>query len=437
MKVLVYGSGGREHTLYWKLKQSKLVTQLDCYPGNGGIDSIIDLSCTEDDLKQIVDFLNTYNYNLLVPGPEDPLVNGIVGLCKGKRVNAFGPTAKAAMLEGSKVIAKRFMSDYGIPTAKFKIFDNSEKARKYAEDYVEKKHKLLVAKADGLARGKGVIVPNSLDELLNAIDTIMVEKKFGDAGNMMILEEKLSGQEISYIVFTDGKTFKPMLASQDHKPIYDGDKGKNTGGMGAYAPVPFVDKVLEKRIQEEIVSPTIIGMKERGTPYRGALYCGLMLVPNGNGGFDPYLLEYNCRFGDPETQPILPLLKTDLAEIMLACINGYLDKIDIEWEDKYACCVVLASKGYPEDYKNNINKEIFGLDKIKDRDDIIVFHAGTKKEEGKILTAGGRVLGITGIDETLNEARDKTYSVIGKENNGIYFEGMQIRKDIAEKGLRY
>lgn len=423
MKVLVYGSGGREHALYWKLKQSDLVTHVDCYPGNGGIDNIVDLSYLNENYTEIAKFLKENNYNMLVPGPEEPLVKGIANKCRSMGINnVFGPDIRGAMLEGSKVYAKRFMAEYGIPTAKFEVFDNSEKAKKF----VRENEWARVVKADGLAAGKGVFPCNSLDETIEAIELIMDQRKFKEVGNQIVIEEMLIGKEISYIGFTDGNIFKPMLISQDHKRALDNDKGRNTGGMGAYAPV-FIDKRLENKIQDEIVIPTINGLKKRNIHYIGTLYFGLMITEDG-----PMLLEYNCRFGDPETEVTLPLLETDLAKIMLASINGYLNDTKIEWmKNKYSCCVVLASPGYPENPQ--IGFEIYGLDKVKDRNDLIVFHAGTKKEDGIIKTNGGRVLVITGIGDTLKEARDKAYSVIGKQ--GIWFEGMHFRKDIALQGL--
>lgn len=427
MKVLVYGSGGREHTLYWMLKQSNFVNQIDCYAGNGGIDNIVDLSNIEGNFVKIVEFLKKDNYNLLIPGPEEPLVKGIANICKSMNINVFGPDKNGAILEGSKVDAKYFMSDYNIPTAKFEVFDDSRKAK----DFVRNNKWARVVKADGLAAGKGVFPCNSLDETIKAIELIMVQRKFKEAGDKIVVEKMLKGREISYIIFTDGNTFKPMLISQDYKRALDNNKGDNTGGMGAYAPV-IIDKNLEERIQKEVVIPTINGMNNEGIHYVGALYFGLMITDDSL-----MLLEYNCRFGDPETEATLPLLKTDLAKIMLACINGNLNDIKVKWENKYSCCVVLASRGYPGDYKNNLDKEIFGLDTIKGRDDIIAFHAGTRKENNRIYTTGGRVLEIVGIGETLKEARDNVYSVIGEENNGIWFKNMHYRTDIGKQGLNY
>jgi len=436
-RIFVYGSGGREHALVWKLRHEKY-NDVVCFPGNGGIPGTVDLEGNigrqedyknkEEYWKRLADYIKTFNYDLTVVGPEVPLSQGIVDIFERSNLRIFGPSQRAAELETSKIFAKEFMIKYGIPTAqKFLIPKNYNEAERFIKKYPF----LRVIKADGLASGKGVFVTNTEEEALDAAKRLMIDYELGDAGKRILIEEKLNGEEISYIVFSDGKNIKAMLPAQDHKRIFDNDLGPNTGGMGAYSPAKRINFDFEQSILEEIVEPTINHMRENKTPYKGVLYFGLMRTDYG-----PKLLEYNCRFGDPETQAILPLMKSDLSGIMNACIDGRLDKINIDFDyEKYCCCIVIASKGYPQEYETG--KEIFGLEEAEKMKDVLVFHAGTKRiynynhSTHRILTNGGRVLNVIGIGKTLEEARDTSYSAVKK----ISFEGMQYRKDIGAKGL--
>ncbi len=422
MKVLIIGSGGREHALGWKLKQSPQVKKIYFAPGNGGTEKIGEnIKIAAEDIKKLLKFALTNEIDLTVVGPEAPLALGIVDVFLKKNLLIFGPTKKAALLESNKAWANKFMKKYHIPHPQSFIFSEYDKAVSFLKTYSG----LVVVKASGLALGKGVVIPKNKKEAIEAVKKIMVKREFGEAGNKTVIQEKLDGQEISILAFTDGKTIIPLLAAQDHKRIFDQDKGPNTGGMGAYAPVPLVTKKLINEINTTILKPTILGMKKEGAPYKGVLYAGLMITKNG-----PKVLEYNCRFGDPEVQPLLMLLRNDLLPLILACVKGRLSKQKIAFKRGSSICVVLASKGYPGHYQKG--KTIDGLN-IKQNHDLQIFHAGTIQNNNQTLTSSGRVLGVTGYGKNLKEAIKKVYKIIGK--NGVNFEGMQYRKDIAQKAL--
>ncbi|WP_337617554.1 phosphoribosylamine--glycine ligase, partial [Acidaminococcus timonensis] len=387
MQVLVIGGGGREHTLVWKLAQSKKVTKLYAAPGNPGMKDLaecVDLDIT--DLNGLADWAEKHAIDLTVVGPEAPLVAGIVDVFKARGLTIFGPSAKAAEIEGSKIFSKELMQKYGVPTAFFKVCDNLADARAF----VEEKGAPIVIKADGLAAGKGVVVAMTKDEALEALDEMMGDHKFGAAGNRVVIEEFMDGEEASLLAFTDGKTIVPMLAAQDHKRVDDGDQGPNTGGMGAYCPAPVMTDALKEKTVKTVLRPIVDALAKEGRPYSGCLYAGLMIK-----GDSVKVVEFNARFGDPETQVVLPLLKSDLAEIMLACANGTLRPDMVEWSQKAAVCVVMASGGYPASYKKGL--PITGLKAAGEMEDVVVFHAGTREEDGKILTNGGRVLGVTAV----------------------------------------
>lgn len=417
--VLVIGSGGREHALAWKLKQSKHVDKIYCAPGNAGIAQIAKLvEIKAEDMKSLADFAEKNKINLTVVGPEAPLVMGIVDEFEKRNLKIFGPSKMAAQLEGSKVFSKQFMKENRIPTANFKIFDNAEKAK----DYINNSSMPIVVKADGLAAGKGVIVCKSNKEAIDAVDRIMVEKRFGESGNKIVVEDFLKGEEASILAVTDGKNFVTLLPSQDHKPILDGDKGSNTGGVGAYAPTPIIDDELNERIEKDIIKATISGML-KASPFKGCLYLGLMISEEG-----PKVLEYNCRFGDPESQPVLSLLETDFYEVLEASVSDRIDSIEIKNKDGAACCVVMASGGYPNEYEKG--KIIYGLEKVPKN--VLVFHAGTAIKDGKIVTNGGRVLGVTGIGKDIPTAIKTAYNGV----NCIKWENEYHRTDIGQKALR-
>ena len=425
MKVLVVGQGGREHALVWKIAQSPKVDVVYAAPGNGGICDEPKARCVDissDDLQGLCNFAKSEGIDLTVVGPEDPLVKGIVDVFEDAGLVIFGPTKAAAQLEGSKAYAKNFMKEMGIPTAQFEVFDNPEEAKRY----IQGKGAPIVVKADGLAAGKGSIVCKTLEEALKAVDLIMVERVFGDAGNKVVVEDYLKGEEASFIVITDGKNIVPLASSQDHKPVYDNDEGPNTGGMGAYSPAPVVTDYVYERTMNEIVIPTIEGMAQRGIPFKGVLYVGLMIEDDKY----PKVLEFNVRFGDPEAQPILMRMKSDLVDALLASINGTLDSCEIEYLDDAAVCVVMASGGYPGKYEKG--KEIFGLEKVEKMEKVKVFHAGTKKVNGKFVTNGGRVLGVTALGSDIKEAIDRAYEAVSK----ISWEGVHYRRDIGRKALR-
>ena len=415
---MVVGSGGREHALTWKLSNSDKVEQVFTAPGNGGTSNNVLISV--DDIDELVKFAQEKNCFTVV-GPEAPLANGIVDKFHEKHMPIFGPSKNAAQLESSKIWAKEFMKRNSIPTADFEIFDDAQKAK----DFVKSYDKPVVIKADGLAAGKGVIVCDSKDEANDAIDTILTNKTFGDAGSKIIVEERIDGIEASYIALCDGKIGIPMATSQDHKRIFDDDKGPNTGGMGAYSPTPIIDDHLASEIQEKIIDKTIVSMNKEGIEFKGFLYAGIM-IKDGM----PYVLEYNVRMGDPECQPILMRLDSDLYEYLFASYEGNLkDLPKISWKQEYAVCVVLASKGYPESYPKN--DKITGFENIQENS--FVFHAGTKKEDENILSNGGRVLGVTALGLTLQNAIDNAYSTCQK----LDWKNKYHRNDIGKKGLSY
>ncbi len=422
MKILVVGSGGREHALVWKLAQSPKVSKIYAAPGNGGIEDLAEVvNIKVSDLKGLADFAGNNGIDLTIVGPEAPLVEGIVDVFTEKNLRIFGPTREASQLEGSKVFAKKICRKYNIPTSNFEIFDDPKKAK----SYIDGCDRPQVVKADGLAQGKGVIVAKDRFEAKKAIDTIMVNKKFGDAGNKVIVEERLFGEEASIIVLSDGKNILPLASSQDHKQIYDGDRGPNTGGMGAYSPASVITEEVYNEVINKIMQPAINALREKGRPYKGVLYAGIMVTDEG-----PKLLEFNVRFGDPETQAILPRLESDLVEAIEASIDGGLDEIRLKWNKRSCVCVVMASGGYPGNYEKG--KEIFGLDKVKNLEDIIVFHAGTKKENGRYFTNGGRVLGVTGLGASIEDAKDYAYKAVEL----IFFDKVYYRHDIGDKAIR-
>ncbi len=419
MKVLVVGSGGREHAIIWKLKQSPKADKIYCAPGNAGIAQ--DAQCVPIgamEIDKLVQFAKDENIDFTIIGMDDPLVAGVVDAFEAEGLRVFGPRKNAAIIEGSKAFSKDLMKKYGIPTAKYETFDNYDEAKKY----VLSQSVPIVVKADGLALGKGVLICQSHDEAVAALDEIMVDKKFGASGSKVVIEEFLTGPEVSVLSFCDGKTVVPMVSAQDHKRAYDNDEGLNTGGMGTFSPSRIYTKEINDDCMEKIFKPTVAAMAKEGRPFVGVLYFGLMLTKDGMK-----VIEYNARFGDPETQVILPRLKSDLLEIMEACVDTTLDKMDIQWYDNAAVCVVEASGGYPVKYDKGY--EITGLDSVKGRDDIIVFHAGTAEKDGKLVTNGGRVLGITGIGKDIDEARTKAYEGVDL----IDFEKKHFRHDIGIK----
>jgi len=422
MKILVVGSGGREHALVWKLRQSPLVSKIYAAPGNGGTSSLaenVDIAAT--DISGLLSFAERKAIDLTVVGPEAPLVQGIVDQFSRRGLSCFGPSREAAKIEGSKAYAKTLMQKYGIPTGRFDTFKDREKA----VDYVERLGTPLVIKASGLAAGKGSITVRDHATAIETIDSMLLKKAFGDAGAEIVIEEYLEGEETSMIALTDGETVVPLLPSQDHKRILDNDAGPNTGGMGAYAPVPFLDRDVSREIEEQCLRPVIRALREENVSYRGVLYAGLMLTDRG-----PKVLEYNCRLGDPETQPVLPLLKSDLADLIQATMEGTLKTRRIEWLPRYAACVVLVSGGYPGAYEKD--KRIEGIERAEAIDGVVVFHAGTKKVGKGFVTNGGRILGVTGVGERLGDAIEKAYQGV----DTIRFEKMHYRRDIGRKGLR-
>lgn len=422
MKVLVVGGGGREHTLVWKISQSPLVGSIYCAPGNGGIAGTATcVAIKDDDIESLVNFAKDEGIDLTVVGPELPLTLGIVDAFHKENMKIFGPSEEAAQIEGSKVFCKNILSKYGIPSGTAEIFDN----RDGAVAYLKSQETPIVIKADGLAAGKGVIIANTQEEAVAAIDRIMVERAFGEAGDRILIEERLMGQEASILALTDGQTIVPLVPSQDHKRAYDNDEGPNTGGMGAYAPVPTMDSDLLAQVYSEILEPTIMGLAEEEIQYKGVLYAGLMLTFEG-----PKVLEFNCRFGDPESQVVLPLLKGDVVEAMLAVEEDRLDSVEVGINPGSAVCVVLASGGYPGSYEKG--KEIHGLETVETMDDVVAFHAGTKRENGRLVTAGGRVLGITAFAGSMREAMNRAYEAVGH----ISFDKMQYRKDIGHRALK-
>lgn len=421
MKVMVVGSGGREHTLVWKIKQSPLVSEVLCVPGNAGIaEEARCVTDVDEDTASLADLAQEEGVDLTVVGPEAPLVEGIVDEFEEKDLAIFGPRAQAARIEGSKGFAKDLMREQDIPTGDYRRFDEPEPAK----NYIRQQGAPIVVKADGLAAGKGSIVCHELEEALEAVETIMVERKFGDAGDQVVVEEMLEGEELSILALTDGTTVIPLASSQDHKPAYEGDKGPNTGGMGAYSPAPAATEAVLDQVMEEVLVPAVEGLKQKGCSYKGVLYAGLMITEDG-----PKVLEFNARFGDPEAQVIIPKMENDLVEVMMAVVREELDEVNLHWSDQQAVCVVMASGGYPIDYETG--KEITGLDAAKERDDVVVFHAGTARKDGRLVTAGGRVLGITAWDPSLQKALDVAYEMVDE----IDFEDCHYRTDIAYRAL--
>nr|HID60130.1 phosphoribosylamine--glycine ligase [Desulfobacterales bacterium] len=423
MKILVVGSGGREHTLVWKIAQSPKVKKVFCTPGNAGISMHAEcVPIKPEEIDRICSFAKNEYIDLTVVGPELPLTLGIVDLFEKQGLKIFGPSKMASQIEGSKSFAKKLMEKYNIPTAKGKTFTDSEEA----SQYVKKIGTPVVIKADGLAAGKGVIICETEKDAMHAIDLIMVKRAFGDAGKKILIEEYLTGEEASFLVFTDGNAVVPLPSSQDHKPIYDEDKGPNTGGMGAYSPAPIINDTVHKKIMEKIMIPAIKGMAAEGMPYKGVLYAGLMIKDD-----EPKVLEFNARFGDPEAQPLLIRLKSDLVTILEAVIEERLTEIQPEWDTRAAVCVVMASGGYPGSYKKGLR--IIGIKSASRMKDVVVFHAGTTKKGDVFLTDGGRVLGVTALGDTIEKAIDRAYQAVSK----IRWDGVYYRKDIGHKALRH
>ncbi len=422
MRVLVVGGGGREHALVWKITQSKEVSKVFCAPGNAGIEEVAEcVPIQATDLDGLLRFADKQKIDLTVVGPEAPLVAGIVDLFESQGLAIFGPSKRAAEIEGSKAFAKYLMDRYDIPTADCVVFEDADEAL----HYVKTEPLPLVVKADGLAAGKGSIVCRTREEAVEAVQRIMVDRVFGAAGNKVVIEEFLVGEEASVLAVTDGENVVALPPSQDHKAIYDGDKGPNTGGMGAYAPAPVVDEEMAERVRREVLEPAVRGMALEGRPYRGCLYAGLMITDSG-----PKVIEFNCRFGDPETQAVLPVIDQDIVPLLYGAARGKLgegpkDLLAARW----ATCVVMASGGYPGPYEKG--KEIRGLDRDFG-ENVIVFHAGTKRVDGKVVTAGGRVLGVTGLGDTIGEAIERAYWAVGK----IVFDGAYYRRDIGQKAVR-
>jgi phosphoribosylamine--glycine ligase len=422
MNVLLIGSGGREHAIAWKLAQSKDLTKLYIAPGNPGTAQCgSNVPIGSDDIDKLLEFARQNDVGLVVVGPEDPLAAGLVDVFESAGIKAFGPSAKAAKLEADKAFAKQLMRSSCVSTAEGRTFDRFSDAKAY----IASRDEAVVIKAAGLAKGKGVFVCEEPSDGILAAEKVMCDKIFGPAGDIIIVEDKLLGEEASILAFVDGRNIYVMESSQDHKPIGDGDTGPNTGGMGAYSPAPVVTEELMNQITREVLVPVVDGMNRNGTPYRGVLYAGLMITGGG-----PRVLEFNVRFGDPETQPILMRLKSDLLEVLLAVCDGTLDQIDLEWDPRPAVCVVMASGGYPGDYEKG--KKITGLKEAGQREDVIVFHAGTAEQDGDILTSGGRVLGVTALGGTIADAKTRAYQAVDR----IEFDGAYCRRDIADKAIK-
>ncbi|MCH8120799.1 MAG: phosphoribosylamine--glycine ligase [Planctomycetes bacterium] len=422
MNVLLIGSGGREHAIAWKLAQSKDLTKLYIAPGNPGTAQCgQNIPIGADDTDELLDFARQNDVGLVVVGPEDPLAAGLVDAFEAAGIKAFGPSAGAAQLEADKAFAKQLMRSSSVSTAEGRTFDRFSDARAY----IASRDEPVVVKAAGLAKGKGVFVCDDPSDGILAAEKIMCDKVFGPAGDVIIVEDKLLGEEASILAFVDGRNIYIMESSQDHKPIGDGDTGPNTGGMGAYSPAPVVTEDIMNHITREIFVPVVDGMNRNGTPYKGVLYAGLMITGGG-----PRVLEFNVRFGDPETQPILARLKSDLLEVLLAVCDGTLDQVTLEWDRRPAVCVVMASGGYPGDYEKG--KKILGLEEAQQLEDVIVFHAGTKDMDGDIVTNGGRVLGVTALGQTIRDAKERAYRAVDK----IKFDGAYCRRDIADKAIK-
>ncbi len=423
MKVLVIGSGGREHALVWKLKQSPMVDKLYCTPGNGGISQLAEcVSISPENIDELMRLVKREKIDFTVVGPEIPLALGIVDRFEEENMPIIGPRKAAAQIENSKIFAKEIMYEANIPTAFYKTFTDTDEAL----EYLKNKKTPIVVKADGLAAGKGVIVADTIAKGMGAVRLILEDKVFGESGDRIIIEEFLEGEEASILAFTDGDTVVPLDSAQDHKRVNDHDKGPNTGGMGAYSPTPLINAHLQQRILKNILEPMVYQMKKSGNPYKGILYAGLMISEN-----NPKVLEFNVRFGDPETQALLPRLETDLMEIFVAIHENKLNEITINWNPEYAVSVVLASGGYPGEYEKGI--EIQGLEDASKMDKVMVFHAGTKFENNRFYTTGGRVLNVTALGKSIETAQDRAYAAVRK----IYFDKMHYRKDIGSKALKY
>ncbi len=422
MNVLLIGGGGREHAIAWKLAQSKDLDKLYIAPGNPGTAECgQNIPIGVNDTDKLLDFALQNDIGLVVVGPEDPLADGVVDVFENASIKAFGPSSEAAQLEADKAFAKQLMRSSSVSTAEGRTFDRFNDAKAY----IASRDEAVVVKAAGLAKGKGVFVCDDPADGILAAEQIMCDKIFGSAGDVIIVEDKLLGEEASILAFVDGRNIYVMESSQDHKPIGDGDTGPNTGGMGAYSPAPVVTEDLMNLITREILVPVVDGMNRNGTPYRGVLYAGLMVTAGG-----PRVLEFNVRFGDPETQPILMRLKSDLLKVLLAVCDGKLDKVDLSWDPRPAVCVVMASGGYPGDYQKG--KKITGLREAGQLEDVVVFHAGTREENGDVVTNGGRVLGVTALGRTISDAKVKAYKAVDK----IKFDGAYYRRDIADKALK-
>ena len=419
MQVLVIGGGGREHALVWKIKQSPRVEKIFCAPGNAGTKEIAEnIAIAADDIEGLLEFALQNKIGLTVVGPEQPLVMGIVDRFEEKGLRIFGPNASAAELEGSKAFSKDIMKKYDLPTAEYKTFNSADQAA----EYIKKKNCPLVVKADGLAAGNGVLLCQTAEEALTAVDSIMGKRSFGEAGDQIVVEEFLQGQEVSVLAFSDGQTVLMMDSAQDHKAAYDGDKGPNTGGMGAYSPAPVFTEIMRQKVRDKIMLPMIRAMQQEGRPYKGILYAGLMLTKTG-----PQILEFNARFGDPETQPLLVRMDSDIIPIFEACIDGTLNQCPLKWKTDSSVCVVMAAEGYPESYEKG--KPITGLKEANSLPGVVVFHAGTKEKDGEVLTHGGRVLGVTATGEDTATAIARAYEAVGK----IKWQGIHYRKDIGHR----
>ncbi len=421
MKVLVIGGGGREHALVWKIADSPLVDRIFCAPGNAGIAQIADcVNIPATDIMRLRKFARENAVDLTVVGPEAPLVKGIVDAFESSGLRTFGPTQQSAKIEGSKVFAKQLMQRHGIPTASFRVFNAPERAK----SYLDMVGPPVVVKADGLAAGKAAIVCKSLKDAYEAIDRIMIRKEFGESGEQVVIEGFLSGEEASMIAFTDGRTIAVLPSTQDHKAIYDGDQGPNTGGMGAYSPTPLITDDLASHIEREVLVQTVHAMNREDKPYRGALYAGIMVTEDG-----PQVLEFNCRLGDPETQPLLMRMASDIVPVLLASLDGTLESVELQWDPRPALCVVMAAGGYPGAYRNGMPIE--GLEEAAKMPDVMVFHAGTTLEEGRAVTSGGRVLGVTARGASIREAKERAYAAV----KAIHFERAYYRTDIGQKAI--
>ena len=425
ISVLIIGSGGREHAFTWKASQSDLVDKIFVAPGNAGTSlepKAENIKISSSDIEGLVSFSKKENIGLVIVGPEDPLVDGITDAFIKAGINCFGPQSIGAQLEGSKDFAKSFMNRNNIPTANYESFTDADQAKKY----IQENELPLVIKADGLAAGKGVVIAENYETAIKTIDEFISETKYGEASKKIIIEEFLIGQELSYIVMVDGTEYLPLATSQDHKTIGDGDVGLNTGGMGAYSPVPFVNNELDTTIKEKVIEPTVRGLSKDGISFRGFLYAGLMIDSNMN----PKVLEYNCRFGDPETQPIMLRLKSDLIDMIQTCFSGCISDYNVKWDNKSAMGVVISSHGYPESYETG--KEIIGLETLSDRNDVKVFHSGTRSVNDSILTNGGRVLCVTALGNDLNQSNENAYRAVDQ----IDWDGKYFRKDIGFRVMK-